>query len=238
MTRPPKKSGFGRQRTVHNDRKLWEEWAKNITPIKLRKNRVPLSGQPESKVSQTQPNPFAEKPTKSDTNARLAGFDKSETNRAVTGKLSANHTVKNRSTVPHRVPQLADFDKKSRRRLGAGQIQIGARLDLHGMRQNEAHDALRGFLQSAHARGLRWVLVITGKGKPTRHGYDFEEGEDWNQLHDANGPQGRGILRRSVPQWLTEADMRAIVVSHTTAAPHHGGEGARYIQLRSKRRNA
>ena len=44
------------------------------------------------------------------------------------------------------------------------------------------------------------------------------------------------MLRRNVPRWLAEPDLRAIVVSYTTAAIHHGGEGALYLQLRSRHR--
>jgi DNA-nicking Smr family endonuclease len=37
-----------------------------------------------------------------------------------------------------------------------------------------------------------------------------------------------------VPMWLAEPDMRALVVSYTTAHARHGGEGALYIQLRRR----
>lgn len=38
-----------------------------------------------------------------------------------------------------------------------------------------------------------------------------------------------------MPRWLAEPELRSIVVSYTTAAPNHGGEGALYIQLRARR---
>jgi DNA-nicking Smr family endonuclease len=41
------------------------------------------------------------------------------------------------------------------------------------------------------------------------------------------------VLRKNVPLWLAEPELRAIVVSFTTAAVPHGGEGALYIQLRN-----
>jgi DNA-nicking Smr family endonuclease len=94
------------------------------------------------------------------------------------------------------------------------------------MRQDEAHSALRGFLSGSQARGLRWVLVITGKGRVLRD-------EMW---HDAAlFGEERGVLKRLVPRWLAEADLRQLVVSYTTAALHHGGDGALYIQLRARR---
>jgi DNA-nicking Smr family endonuclease len=44
--------------------------------------------------------------------------------------------------------------------------------------------------------------------------------------------QERGVLRRLVPQWLAEPELRAIVLSYDTAGARHGGEGALYVRLR------
>lgn len=126
-------------------------------------------------------------------------------------------------------PQLADFDRKKARKIRTGQIEIEARIDLHGMRQHEAHDALRAFLTSCHRRDQRWVLVITGKGGPARS----SKVDDLDHFGESNR---RGVLRQNVPRWLSEPDLRAIVVSFTTAAIQHGGEGALYIHLRSSKR--
>ena len=79
------------------------------------------------------------------------------------------------------------------------------------MTQSEAHALLLSFLQRAHANGVRYVLVITGKG--------FSSGGD-------------GILRRQVPAWLSTPPFRALVSSHDVSARQHGGEGALYIRLR------
>ena len=79
------------------------------------------------------------------------------------------------------------------------------------MTQSEAHALLLSFLQRAHAGGVRYVLVITGKG--------FSSGGD-------------GVLRRQVPAWLSTPPFRALVSSHDVSARQHGGEGALYIRLR------
>ena len=48
---------------------------------------------------------------------------------------------------------------------------------------------------------------------------------------------GRGLwLRRNVPRWLAEPELRAIVVGFTAAAVRHWGEGALYVQLRRRER--
>jgi DNA-nicking Smr family endonuclease len=130
---------------------------------------------------------------------------------------------------PSRPAPLANFDRRAVRQIASGKVSIDARLDLHGMRQRDAHARLRAFLLDAQARGCRTVLVITGKG-----------GESTQQDHLARamGEVPRGVLRRGVPQWLEEPDLRAIVLSYTSASVRHGGEGALYVQLRKAARGA
>ncbi len=125
---------------------------------------------------------------------------------------------------PPRVPPVARFDERQRRKLARNAERIDARLDLHGMRQREAHTALRSFLMASAARSCRNVLIITGKGMRG----EAERNRDFFL-------EERGILRRLVPQWLGEPEFRSIVLSFTTAAARHGGEGALYVRLRRPR---
>lgn len=134
------------------------------------------------------------------------------------------------STPRTPVPDIAGFDAKSARRLRGGRVEIDARIDLHGMRQDEARAALVGFLQSSRSRGHRFVLVITGKGAPRRSAFDPDETEPWS----FDRPNRPGVLRQRVPEWLSSPEFRALVVSFTEAAPHHGGNGALYVQIRSR----
>lgn len=127
--------------------------------------------------------------------------------------------------VPTRVaPVHAPFDRRKARQIAKGRVEIEARIDLHGLREHEAHMRLAGFLRQAHAAGKRTVLVITGKGRVDDDPYKpFSLGEDRREP---------GVLRRNVPRWLAEPDLARIVVSYTAAATRHGGEGALYIHLR------
>lgn len=103
------------------------------------------------------------------------------------------------------------IEPRRRTRLARERDPIGARLDLHGLDQDRAREALHAFVQGAHARGLRAVLVITGKG--TYSG---------------------GILRRRTPEWLVEPPVRALVAGISQADRRHGGEGAIYVALKRK----
>lgn len=111
------------------------------------------------------------------------------------------------------VPALAPLGRRERSQLSRGRKEIEARLDLHGMTQTRAHRALSGFLQRAHLDGLTFVLVITGKGK-------------------LGAESERGVLRRQVPQWLSQPEFRALVVGFEEAHIGHGGEGALYVRIR------
>lgn len=123
-------------------------------------------------------------------------------------------------TPPRREPKpldpsrLVDIDRRNAERLRRGQLPIEAVLDLHGHRQHEAEEALSRFLASAQAADKRCILVITGKG----------------QIGES-----RGVLRRSLGQWLNEGPNRARVLAFAQAQPKHGGAGAFYVLLKRRR---
>ncbi|NIJ42255.1 DNA-nicking Smr family endonuclease [Parvibaculum indicum] len=126
-------------------------------------------------------------------------------------------------------PPLTGLDRRMTQRLGRGQLEVEATLDLHGHTQERAYTVLASFLTRARSRGYRLVLVITGKGdspyaRHTLHGNDFY-----------NVPERPGILRAALPRWLEESRFRAIVAGFQPAHPRHGGGGAFYVRLRRKR---
>lgn len=104
------------------------------------------------------------------------------------------------------------IDKRTAERFRKGQREIDRRLDLHGMTQDAAWRRLVSTIERAHRDGKRALLVITGKGSA-----------------------GGGVLRTTVPRWLTEAPLKALVLAHAPAQPKDGGSGALYVLLRRKR---
>lgn len=106
------------------------------------------------------------------------------------------------------------LDRPTLDKLSKGRLPIEGRVDLHGMTQEQAYSLLYTFLSRAHAGGIRYVLVITGKGSSSG---------------------GDGVLRRAVPAWLSTPAFRMLVSSHDHAARNHGGSGALYVRLRRSR---
>lgn len=202
--------GGGKRGGSHgdDDHDIWQYAAATIEPLKRAKGRFhPASDAVKSITSK----PKASTPERPVAKQQAAS-PPSPVSPAKQGRASA--------------PELALFDRNSVRKIRGGRLEIEARVDLHGMRQHEAHVALKRFLLSCQNRGLRYVLIITGKGKANGPG----------ATHIGEADRERGVLKRNVPRWLDEPDLRAVVVSFTTAAIQHGGEGAIYVHLRSKSR--
>lgn len=113
------------------------------------------------------------------------------------------------------------MDHGTYRKLKQGRFRPEARIDLHGMTADAAHSALTGFIFRAHASGKRLLLVITGKGR--------------GGLDDDPFPSRPGVLRRSLPDWLSRPPLNSVVQEWTEAHLRHGGSGAFYVYLRRPR---
>lgn len=140
----------------------------------------------------------------------------------------AHSAIETKPPRPQSPPPLTGLDRRTSQKLARGQIEADARLDLHGLRQDEAEDALFHFLSRCQAQGMRCVLIITGKGESpfarhTLHGRQFYE-----------VPEHAGVLRGLLPRWLNEIRFRALAVGFQPAHPRHGGGGAFYIWLRRR----
>lgn len=94
-------------------------------------------------------------------------------------------------------------------------VHFQARLDLHGMTQDQAYEKLIDFLAQCRARDFKCVLIITGKGRP-RSMVSWE-----NEV----------ILKDLVPRWLNEEPNRVRVRAYEQADLQNGGDGALYVFL-------
>ncbi|WP_179405539.1 Smr/MutS family protein [Burkholderia guangdongensis] len=94
------------------------------------------------------------------------------------------------------------------RKLRSGAWIVQAQLDLHGMRRDEARDALAEFIRDAGKKGLRCLRVIHGKGL---------------------GSIGKEpVLKGKVRAWLVQKEE---VIAFCEARGHDGGAGAVLVLL-------
>ena len=99
------------------------------------------------------------------------------------------------------------------RRLRAGHWSIQRQLDLHGLRRDEAREALGEFIRLAHRTGLRCVRVVHGKG--------------------LGSPGKEPVLKGRVQSWLVQ---KKEVLAFVQARPAEGGAGALVVLLQPGRR--
>ena len=180
----------GKRGRASADDALWEAVKKTIAPLRKPSSKSPAESE-EGEAA------IAIRPQKSKPPASAA----SSPARAVAPAL----------------PPLSAIDRRARQKIARGHVEIGARIDLHGMKQHEAKERLSAFLHRAQAGGKSLVLVITGKGTAAPEGAE------------------RGVLRRAVPLWLALPELRALVIGFEEAAPSHGGAGALYVRIRRSR---
>ena len=93
-------------------------------------------------------------------------------------------------------------------RLRAGHWSIQRQLDLHGLRINEAREALGKFIRQAHKVGMRCVRVVHGKG--------------------LGSPGKTPVLKGRVQRWLVQ---KSEVLAFVQARPAEGGAGALVVLL-------
>ena len=97
------------------------------------------------------------------------------------------------------------------------------KLDLHGFSLKDANNSVKNFIEDAHRKNFKKLLIITGKGLRSKV-YD-----------DPYRSTKMNVLKDSVPQYIKEnADLSEKIKKITEANQKDGGEGAFYIYLKKK----
>ena len=94
------------------------------------------------------------------------------------------------------------------RKLRKGEWRIQGQIDLHGMRSDEARNAVGQFLRDAKRMGWRCVRVVHGKG--------------------LGSPGKEPVLKAKVQRWLVQKNE---VLAFVQARPADGGAGALVVLL-------
>ena len=97
-------------------------------------------------------------------------------------------------------------------KLRKGKWSIQRQIDLHGLRSDEAREALGSFIRESHKQGIRCVRVVHGKG--------------------LGSPGKTPVLKDKVHRWLVQ---KAEVVAFVQAQPAQGGAGALVVLLQPVR---
>lgn len=95
------------------------------------------------------------------------------------------------------------------RKLRKGEWSIQGEIDLHGLRREDAREALAGFIREAHRRGWRCVRVVHGKG--------------------LGSPGKTPVLKGKVQGWLVQKNE---VMAFVQARADEGGAGALVVLLK------
>ena len=95
--------------------------------------------------------------------------------------------------------------------LNKRRIEPDGIIDLHGFKLQEAKLILKNYVFQAFNNNKRNILIITGKGL-----------------------NKTGVLKKEVPIWLNEREIKKIIISYKDAPKSFGGEGALIMRLKNK----
>ncbi|WP_309897304.1 Smr/MutS family protein [Archangium sp.] len=104
------------------------------------------------------------------------------------------------------------IDVRLLRSLRRGDFTLQGRLDLHGMTQVQAKEAVDRFLTDSRRTHKRCVLIVHGRG--------------------LNSPDQVPVLKERMREWLNQKRLGKTVLAFATARPQDGGTGAVYVLLR------
>ena len=194
------------------DRRLWKQVTDTVTPRQFNS----YEGDDEFLAAMQTVNK----------DKNLANIDLKKSSLSKVAMPSYSPVINQQKTPQAAVPPMLGYSRREKSRLTRGHTTLDGKLDLHGLTQDQAYKALHIFIGRAVASGWKNVLVITGKGK-THYNHSLKSYGDIGQ-------ESPGVLRRKVPQWLSEPSVRNMVLGYETATSSHGGAGALFVRLRKK----
>ncbi len=98
------------------------------------------------------------------------------------------------------------------RKLKRGEFSYQDHVDLHGCTREEGRQVVIQFAQECFARGLRCILIVSGRGLNSRDKIP--------------------VLKQGLVRWLTQAPLKKLILAFASARSYDGGAGAFYVLLR------
>ncbi|MGN6831078.1 Smr/MutS family protein [Paucibacter sp. M5-1] len=175
-------------RLLEQERRIFELTVGDVIALKPTQQRVLHERRPP-----------APEPLQREADERLA------LQQALSDDFDVDTLLETDETLSFRRPEIsAEVVRKLRR----GHWALQAQIDLHGLRRDQAREALGGFVHESARRGLRCVRVVHGKG---------------------NGSPGREpVLKAKVRRWLVQ---KQEVLAFVQARASDGGSGALMVLL-------
>lgn len=131
---------------------------------------------------------------------------------ALSDDFDVDSLLETDETLSFRRPEIT---QESVRKLRRGHWALQGQIDLHGLRRDQAREALGQFIQDSARSGIRCVRVVHGKG---------------------NGSPGREpVLKARVRRWLVQ---KQEVLAFVQARASDGGSGALMVLLNAPKQRA
>ena len=92
-----------------------------------------------------------------------------------------------------------------------GKIKPDGIIDLHGYRLKIGKIKLENYILKSYENNLRNIIIITGKGS-----------------------NNMGALKKEVPIWLENQNIKTFLISFETAPNNFGGSGALLVRIKNK----
>ena len=126
---------------------------------------------------------------------------------ALSDEFDVESLLETDETLSFRRPEIG---QDTVRKLRRGHWTLQGQIDLHGLRRDQAREALGRFIHDSARRGMRCVRVVHGKG---------------------NGSPGREpVLKARVRRWLVQ---KQEVLAFVQARASDGGSGALMVLLQA-----
>ena len=104
------------------------------------------------------------------------------------------------------------IDRKLDKKLKNGDFKIDLKIDFHGLTLEEAFNSLLYNIENAYNNNLRFLLIITGKGKGTQ--------------------DGKESIKSQFTYWMKHPNISSKVIKYIEAQKKDGGSGAFYVLIK------